>query len=76
MSGYDLISADSHVIEPADLFEKGLPAALRDRAPRLSSWNGGSAWLVEGADAVPLPPPRRRVRATGSSTVGVNLVRR
>src|SRR5687767_412872 len=29
-----ILSADSHVIEPADLWEKRLPAALRDRAPR------------------------------------------
>ena len=28
------ISADSHMDEPADLWEKRLPPALRDRAPR------------------------------------------
>jgi hypothetical protein len=28
------ISADSHMTEPPDLWEKRLPAALRDRAPR------------------------------------------
>ena len=28
------ISADSHMIEPPDLWEKRLPAALRDRGPR------------------------------------------
>jgi predicted TIM-barrel fold metal-dependent hydrolase len=50
---YDLISADSHVIEPGDLFEKRLPANLRDRAPKLESTNGGSAWRVEGIEPVP-----------------------
>jgi predicted TIM-barrel fold metal-dependent hydrolase len=29
------ISADSHMTEPPDLWEKRLPAALRDRAPRI-----------------------------------------
>src|SRR6266508_1492959 len=29
-----IISADSHVIEPPDLWEKRLPASLRDRAPK------------------------------------------
>lgn len=29
-----LISADSHVVEPGDLWERNLPAHLRDRAPR------------------------------------------
>ena len=68
MTAYDLISADSHVIEPADLFEKRLPAGLRVRAPQLRSWNGGSAWMVEGADAVPLPP-------SASSGSGYRLAR-
>jgi predicted TIM-barrel fold metal-dependent hydrolase len=61
-TGYKLISADSHVVEPPDLFEKRLPAALRARAPKLGSWNGGSAWLIEGLEPVPLPA----TAATGS----------
>ena len=31
------ISADSHMTEPPDLWEKRLPAALRDHAPRFRS---------------------------------------
>lgn len=58
-TGYQLISADSHVLEPGDLFTK----ALGDRAPRLESVDGGDAWIVEGADPVPLPP----LAATGSA---------
>jgi predicted TIM-barrel fold metal-dependent hydrolase len=61
-TAYNLISADSHVLEPPDLFEKHLPASLRGRAPKLESWNGGSAWMVEGLDPVPLPA----TAATGS----------
>jgi predicted TIM-barrel fold metal-dependent hydrolase len=55
MSGYELISADSHVLEPGDLFEQRLPASLRDRAPRLVDHAGGSAWVVGDLDPVPLP---------------------
>jgi predicted TIM-barrel fold metal-dependent hydrolase len=54
-NGYQLISADAHVVEPRDLFEQGLPTGLRDRAPKLESVDGGDAWIVEGADPVPLP---------------------
>src|SRR5690348_12580936 len=54
-TGYRLISAESHIIEPSNLFD-GLPRDVRDRAPRLEPWNGGSAWMVDGADPVPLPP--------------------
>jgi predicted TIM-barrel fold metal-dependent hydrolase len=56
---YNLISADSHILEPADLFEKRLPAKLRGRAPKLKPYDGGSAWFVGDLDPVPLPPTMR-----------------
>jgi len=59
---YRLISADSHVLEPPDLFEKRLPKELRSRAPRLGSSEGGDAWLLEGAEPILLPA----TAATGS----------
>jgi predicted TIM-barrel fold metal-dependent hydrolase len=59
---YNLISADSHVLEPPDLFGKRLAANLRDRAPKLAPWNGGSAWMVDGLEPVLLPA----TAATGS----------
>jgi len=60
---YGLISADSHVFEPADLFEKRLPSHLRDRAPQVRDSNGGSAWFVE--DVVPVPFPESAVTGSG-----------
>jgi hypothetical protein len=35
MADYKLISADSHVSEPTDLWTKGVDRKYRDRAPRL-----------------------------------------
>lgn len=35
MAKYNVISADSHVFEPGDLWQKYTEAAFRDRAPRL-----------------------------------------
>jgi predicted TIM-barrel fold metal-dependent hydrolase len=61
-SKYSLISADSHVIEPPDVFAS-LPAALRDRAPTLTDWNGGSAWIV--GDLAPAPLPRTAKTGSG-----------
>ncbi len=60
-SRYKLISAESHVLEPPTLFDT-LPAALRDRAPKLKPYKGGSAWFVGDLDPVPLP----RTAKTGS----------
>ena len=44
-----IISVDDHLIEPRDLFEGRLPAALADRAPRVVGLDGGAeAWKFEG----------------------------
>jgi predicted TIM-barrel fold metal-dependent hydrolase len=45
-----IISVDDHLIEPPDLFEGRLPAALADRAPRVVEQKDGTqAWLYEDA---------------------------
>jgi uncharacterized protein len=45
---YRLISADSHVNEPPDLWTSRVPAAMRDRAPRIERFDDGDAWVIEG----------------------------
>jgi predicted TIM-barrel fold metal-dependent hydrolase len=45
-----LISADSHVVEPVDLWTSRLPAGLRDRAPRAEQDPVNRHWYVTGAD--------------------------
>lgn len=52
---YNVISSDSHVCEPADIFESRLPESLCQRAPELVTVAGASEWQVEGADPIPLP---------------------
>src|SRR5579871_6201794 len=45
---YRLISGDSHVNEPGDLWTARVPAHLRDRAPRIERFEQGDAWVIEG----------------------------
>ncbi|MFA5885727.1 MAG: amidohydrolase family protein [Acidimicrobiia bacterium] len=45
---YRLISADSHVTEPPDLWLERVPAGLRDRAPRMERFAEGDAWVLDG----------------------------
>lgn len=46
---FDLIvSSDSHVIEPPDLWTSRLPADLQARAPRVVSEETGDYWFVDG----------------------------
>ena len=52
---YQLVSADAHVVEPPDLFDKRVPAEFRDAAPRFGTAGATDAWLLEGLDPVPLP---------------------
>jgi predicted TIM-barrel fold metal-dependent hydrolase len=59
-----LISADSHVFEPPALWEERLPAAYRDRGPRLVA---DGDWYVLAIDGV---PPRKLARRGGDGTAG------
>jgi len=59
-----LVSADSHVNEPRELWLERLPARLRDRAPRVESFPKGDAWVLEDS---PHPVPFRRNACAGKS---------
>src|SRR5438045_1637809 len=45
---YRLISADSHVNEPPDLWVARVAPPMRDRAPRIEHFPEGDAWVIEG----------------------------
>src|SRR3984893_17467969 len=46
--GYRLIDADAHINEPPDLWTSRVPAAFRDRSPRIEHFEMGDAWVMEG----------------------------
>jgi predicted TIM-barrel fold metal-dependent hydrolase len=48
MSEYRIISSDSHVIEPEDLWEKRIDKPFRDRAPRLFHEGDTDQWICDG----------------------------
>ncbi len=48
MKQYRVISADSHAIEPPDLWQCYLPHAYKDRGPRVISESTGDIWVCEG----------------------------
>jgi predicted TIM-barrel fold metal-dependent hydrolase len=49
-----IISADDHALEPPSLFEARLPAAMRDRAPRVETDEIGLQWWVIDEMRVPI----------------------
>ena len=48
-----IISADSHVIEVPDLWEKGLPSPFKERAPRAYFDEGRDAWMFGSPEVQP-----------------------
>ncbi len=48
MKQYRVISADSHAIEPPDLWQQYLPQAYKDRGPRVVSEADRDIWVCEG----------------------------
>ena len=48
MSAYNIISSDSHVIEPPDLWSDRIESRFRDQAPRVVSEDTGDWWYIEG----------------------------
>ena len=60
-----LISADSHVVEPHDLWKRELPAGLRARAPRAERDPDNQHWYFVGPDGI------RGVDLTLSASAGI-----
>ena len=61
---YRIVSADSHTLEPPDLWEKWLDKKYQDTAPRLvEDKDGGSAWIYMGATT---PEPLGLVSCVGT----------
>jgi predicted TIM-barrel fold metal-dependent hydrolase len=53
MADYPIISADSHIVEPPDMYESRIQPRFRDRAPRMERRKtpGGrdyDAWVIDG----------------------------
>ena len=45
---YQVISADDHVVEPADVFTRRVPARWHDQIPHIEQIDGKDLWVVEG----------------------------
>ena len=44
----DMISSDSHIVEPPDLWTERMDARDRDRAPRVVQEEDGDFWYIDG----------------------------
>ena len=73
MATYRLISSDSHVYEPQDLWTSRMPAQFQDRAPRLISQEDGDWWYCDGrkvaGTAAGVSGRRSRARISGLERV-------
>jgi predicted TIM-barrel fold metal-dependent hydrolase len=69
---YRVISADSHAIEPPDLWQKYLPQALRDRGPRVLSEAEGDVWVCDGLPRRPAKRPMGAVAKNQAKAYAAN----
>jgi uncharacterized protein len=63
-TSYQLVSGDSHLNEPPDLWLERLPAKYRERAPRMEKFERGDAWVLEGSSE-PVPFGRNACAGLG-----------
>ena len=47
---YKLISCDSHLNEPPNMYIDRVSAKYRERAPRMERFEQGHAWIIEGVE--------------------------
>ena len=47
----NLVSGDSHINEPPNLWQDRVPAKFKDRAPRMEHLEQGDAWIMENSPA-------------------------
>ena len=43
-----LVSVDDHFVEPPDMFDAHIPAAYKDKAPKIIHEKGTDFWIYEG----------------------------
>jgi predicted TIM-barrel fold metal-dependent hydrolase len=48
MSSFRLVSSDSHIMEPPDLWENRIDSAYKDRAPHIVREDGYDQWYADG----------------------------
>jgi predicted TIM-barrel fold metal-dependent hydrolase len=48
MFGWKLISSDSHIVEPPDLWRERIDRGFRDRGPHVISESDGDWWMIDG----------------------------
>ena len=47
MDGNLIISSDSHIIEPPDLWTTRIESKFKDRCPRVETVDGGQVWVID-----------------------------
>jgi uncharacterized protein len=72
MTGYPIISADSHITEPPTMYRDHIDPAFRDRAPHLEHVEGaGDIYVIEGMQT---PIPMGIVAAAGKPAEQIRLM--
>jgi len=64
-----IVSADSHIIEPPDLWTQRIEPKYRERAPRVVREDGADFWVVDGTKLGSVTGRRKRSGSIGQGSV-------
>ena len=73
MAAHGVVSADSHMMEPADLWQERLDRRFRDRAPKVIENPESRAWIDKNFDGVPDAVRRKIVYSNAVDLYRMNL---
>ena len=71
MTAYPIISADSHITEPPNLYVDYIDAPFRDRAPHLERTDAGDIYMIPG---MKVPVPMGIVAAAGKPAEQIRVL--
>ena len=63
-----ILSSDSHVVEPPDLWATRMEPKFRDRAPRVVQEDDGDWWIVDGQRTNSFQGGAQRASASSTTT--------
>ena len=74
LSDVKIIDADTHIVEPPDLWTSRAPAKYKDRVPQIKDIDDEPTWVIDGDIIMGPSFPVTAVRQDGSKIHGVEIM--
>jgi len=75
LSDVKVVDADTHIVEPHDLWTSRASAKFKDRVPKVIEDDGDEIWVIDGDKPMGPAFPVTAVRKDGSKSHGVEIMK-